>query len=118
MFRYGGGPILPRKAINTGLSQTELAIEVYPLRLQLHLMPKGEKAVIRISKKVQFISPVLSLLSMPSAYKSFTYALWCIQISTLHVRHLGWKILLRFWYFLQVQVLMGNITCVKLLSVE
>ncbi|XP_010929801.2 ubiquitin carboxyl-terminal hydrolase 5 isoform X1 [Elaeis guineensis] len=48
---YGGGPILPRKAINTGLSQTELAIEVYPLRLQLHLMPKGEKAVIRISKK-------------------------------------------------------------------
>ncbi|KAM0892059.1 hypothetical protein ACQ4PT_026009 [Festuca glaucescens] len=48
---YGGGPTLPRKAINTGLSQTDLAIEVYPLRLQLILMPKGEQAVIRISKK-------------------------------------------------------------------
>ncbi|RZR99644.1 hypothetical protein BHM03_00029220, partial [Ensete ventricosum] len=49
--RYGGGPTLPRKAINTGLSQTDLAIEVYPLRLQLFLMPKEERAVIRISKK-------------------------------------------------------------------
>ncbi|KAK1585729.1 hypothetical protein QYE76_067043 [Lolium multiflorum] len=48
---YGGGPTLPRKAINTGFSQTDLAIEVYPLRLQLILMPKGEQAVIRISKK-------------------------------------------------------------------
>ncbi|XP_020111526.1 ubiquitin carboxyl-terminal hydrolase 5 isoform X2 [Ananas comosus] len=48
---YGGGPTLPRKAINTGLSQTDLAIEVYPLRLQLLLMPKGERAVVRISKK-------------------------------------------------------------------
>ncbi|RWW35145.1 hypothetical protein GW17_00000061 [Ensete ventricosum] len=50
--RYGGGPTLPRKAINTGLSQTDLAIEVYPLRLQLFLMPKEERAVIRISKKI------------------------------------------------------------------
>lgn len=49
---YGGGPTLPRKAINTGLSQTDLAIEVYPLRLQLLLMLKGEQAVVRISKKV------------------------------------------------------------------
>ncbi|XP_062197041.1 ubiquitin carboxyl-terminal hydrolase 5-like isoform X2 [Phragmites australis] len=48
---YGGGPTLPRKAINTGFSQTDLAIEVYPLRLQLLLMPKGERDVIRISKK-------------------------------------------------------------------
>ncbi|RWV89909.1 hypothetical protein GW17_00047923, partial [Ensete ventricosum] len=49
---YGGGPTLPRKAINTGLSQTDLAIEVYPLRLRLTLMPKEERAIIRISKKV------------------------------------------------------------------
>uniref|UniRef100_A0A1D1YQS4 Ubiquitin carboxyl-terminal hydrolase n=3 Tax=Anthurium amnicola TaxID=1678845 RepID=A0A1D1YQS4_9ARAE len=48
---YGGGPILARKAISSGLSQTELAIEVYPLRLQLLMMPKGERAIIRISKK-------------------------------------------------------------------
>ncbi|KAJ8458085.1 hypothetical protein OPV22_031011 [Ensete ventricosum] len=48
---YGGGPTLPRKAINTGLSQTDLAIEVYPLRLRLTLMPKEERAIIRISKK-------------------------------------------------------------------
>ncbi|GFZ20029.1 ubiquitin-specific protease 5 [Actinidia rufa] len=48
---YGGGPTLARKVINSGLSQTELAVEVYPLRLQLHLMPKGDKSTIRISKK-------------------------------------------------------------------
>ncbi|TVU25493.1 hypothetical protein EJB05_27992 [Eragrostis curvula] len=48
---YGGGPTIPRKAINSGFSQTDLAIEVYPLRLQLLLMPKGDRAVIRISKK-------------------------------------------------------------------
>ena len=51
-FRYGGGPTLPRKAINSGLSQTDLAIEVYPLRLQLLLTPKEERAIVRISKKV------------------------------------------------------------------
>ncbi|KAH7836981.1 hypothetical protein Vadar_008145 [Vaccinium darrowii] len=48
---YGGGPTLARKVINSGLSQTELAVEVYPLRLQLHLMPKGDNSSIRISKK-------------------------------------------------------------------
>ncbi|CAK9137481.1 unnamed protein product [Ilex paraguariensis] len=48
---YGGGPTLARKVINSGLSQTELAVEVYPLRLQLHLMPKGDHSAIRISKK-------------------------------------------------------------------
>ncbi|KAJ4975516.1 hypothetical protein NE237_000622 [Protea cynaroides] len=48
---YGGGPTLERKLISSGLSQTELAIEVYPLRLQLFAMPKGERATIRISKK-------------------------------------------------------------------
>lgn len=48
---YGGGPTLPRKAINTGFSQTDLAIEVYPLRLQLILMSRGERTFIRISKK-------------------------------------------------------------------
>nr|GMD25229.1 Ubiquitin carboxyl-terminal hydrolase 5 [Ipomoea batatas] len=49
---YGGGPILARKVISSGLSQTELAVEVYPLRLQLHLMPNDECSTIRISKKV------------------------------------------------------------------
>ncbi|KAG6728941.1 ubiquitin carboxyl-terminal hydrolase 5 isoform X1 [Carya illinoinensis] len=48
---YGGGPILARKVISSGLSQTELAVEVYPLRLQLHMMPKGDRSTIRISKK-------------------------------------------------------------------
>ncbi|GFP98729.1 ubiquitin carboxyl-terminal hydrolase 5 [Phtheirospermum japonicum] len=48
---YGGGPMLARRVINTGLSQTELSVEVYPLRLQLHLMPKGDRTAIRISKK-------------------------------------------------------------------
>lgn len=48
---YGGGPTLTRKAINSGLSQLELTVEVYPLRLQLLVMPKGARAVVRISKK-------------------------------------------------------------------
>ncbi|CAA0842421.1 Ubiquitin carboxyl-terminal hydrolase 5 [Striga hermonthica] len=48
---YGGGPTLARNVINTGLSQTEMSVEVYPLRLQLHLMPKGDHTSIRISKK-------------------------------------------------------------------
>ncbi|PKU81052.1 ubiquitin carboxyl-terminal hydrolase 5 [Dendrobium catenatum] len=48
---YGGGPTLPRKTINSGLSQTDLSIEVYPLRLQLLLTPKRGQAIIRISKK-------------------------------------------------------------------
>ncbi|KAH7556826.1 hypothetical protein JRO89_XS11G0000300 [Xanthoceras sorbifolium] len=49
---YGGGPTLARKVIGSGLSQTELAVEVYPLRLQLLMMPKGDRSTIRISKKV------------------------------------------------------------------
>ncbi|XP_057437889.1 ubiquitin carboxyl-terminal hydrolase 5 [Lotus japonicus] len=48
---YGGGPTLPRKAISLGLSQTELTVEVYPLRLQLLVLPKNERSSIRISKK-------------------------------------------------------------------
>ncbi|KAJ9548810.1 hypothetical protein OSB04_021353 [Centaurea solstitialis] len=49
---YGGGPKLARKVISSGQSQTELSVEVYPLRLRLHLMPKGDQCAIRISKKV------------------------------------------------------------------
>ncbi|XVF00085.1 hypothetical protein REPUB_Repub03eG0255200 [Reevesia pubescens] len=48
---YGGGPTLSRKVINSGLSQTEFAVEVYPLRLQLLVTPKGDRSSIRISKK-------------------------------------------------------------------
>ena len=51
--RYGGGPTLARKVISSGPSQTELAVEVYPLRLQLLVMPKGGTSAIRISKKVR-----------------------------------------------------------------
>ncbi|KAK4758907.1 hypothetical protein SAY87_020208 [Trapa incisa] len=48
---YGGGPTLSRKVISSGPSHTELAVEVYPLRLQLLVMPKEYSATIRISKK-------------------------------------------------------------------
>nr|APO15833.1 ubiquitin-conjugating enzyme E2 [Sesuvium portulacastrum] len=48
---YGGGPTLARKVINSGLSQMELAVEVYPLRLHLILTPKGDRSALRISKK-------------------------------------------------------------------
>ncbi|KAL2930555.1 Ubiquitin carboxyl-terminal hydrolase 5 [Bienertia sinuspersici] len=48
---YGGGPTLARKVIHSGLSQMELAVEVYPLRIELLLTPKGDRSTIRISKK-------------------------------------------------------------------
>ncbi|KAK7290747.1 hypothetical protein RIF29_05392 [Crotalaria pallida] len=48
---YGGGPTLARKVISSGLSQTEMAVEVYPLRLQLLVLPKNDRSIIRISKK-------------------------------------------------------------------
>ncbi|KAL2320608.1 hypothetical protein Fmac_029577 [Flemingia macrophylla] len=52
LFRwYGGGPTLARKVISSGLSQTELTVEVYPLRLQLLMLPKHDRVAIRISKK-------------------------------------------------------------------
>lgn len=62
-IRYGGGPTLARRVISSGLSQTELAVEVYPLRLQLLLMPKNDQSAIRISKKVTPLSIFFSLLS-------------------------------------------------------
>ncbi|KAJ0820588.1 putative ubiquitinyl hydrolase 1 [Helianthus annuus] len=48
---YGGGPKLARKAISCGASETVLTVEVYPLRLHLHLMPKADQCTIRISKR-------------------------------------------------------------------
>ena len=51
-YRYGGGPALARKVISSGLSQTEFSVEVYPLHLQLLVMPKGDRCALRISKKV------------------------------------------------------------------
>ncbi|PWA50595.1 peptidase C19, ubiquitin-specific peptidase, DUSP domain-containing protein [Artemisia annua] len=48
---YGGGPALARKVITRGSSETELTVEVYPLRLQLHLMTRDEQYAIRLSRK-------------------------------------------------------------------
>lgn len=72
--RYGGGPTLARKVINSGLSQMELAIEVYPLHLELLLTPKGDRSTIRISKKVshyiiliEFVCYKILLRALPSS---------------------------------------------------
>ena len=48
---YGGGPTLPRKVITSGSSQEDLTVEVYPLHLQLIVIPKGSQATLKISKK-------------------------------------------------------------------
>ncbi|KVH94160.1 Peptidase C19, ubiquitin carboxyl-terminal hydrolase 2 [Cynara cardunculus var. scolymus] len=48
---YGGGPALARKVITRGSSQTELTVEVYPLRLQLHLKSGADQHAIRMSRK-------------------------------------------------------------------
>lgn len=63
---------MPRKVINSGLSQTELAVEVYPLRLQLHLMPKDERSTIRISKKVRFLDLLLNTTQFLIKHKNTT----------------------------------------------
>lgn len=54
--RYGGGPALARKVIARGSSQTELTVEVYPLRLQLHLLPRVDQCAVRMSRRVQICS--------------------------------------------------------------
>ncbi|KAI3508019.1 hypothetical protein L1887_23018 [Cichorium endivia] len=48
---YGGGPALARKVITRGSSQSELTVEVYPLRLQLHFMPRVDQYSIKMSRK-------------------------------------------------------------------
>ncbi|KAK9066013.1 hypothetical protein SSX86_015415 [Deinandra increscens subsp. villosa] len=48
---YGGGPRLARKAISRG-TQAELTVEVYPLRLQLHLTPRVDQSYTRMSRRV------------------------------------------------------------------
>ncbi|MFS7964623.1 putative ubiquitinyl hydrolase 1 [Helianthus anomalus] len=48
---YGGGPTLARKVIMRGSSQTELTVEVHPLRLQLHLMPRVDHCYLRMSRR-------------------------------------------------------------------
>ncbi|KAI3678623.1 hypothetical protein L6452_37922 [Arctium lappa] len=48
---YGGGPALARKVITRGSSQTELTVEVHPLRLQLHLISRADQYAIRMSRK-------------------------------------------------------------------
>ncbi|BBN05563.1 hypothetical protein MPTK1_3g14190 [Marchantia polymorpha subsp. ruderalis] len=49
---YGGGPALPRKVITMGYgSHEDLAVEVYPLQVNLIVQPPGTKAVLRFSKK-------------------------------------------------------------------
>lgn len=73
--RYGGGPTLPRRVISSGPSQTEMAVEVYPLRLQLLVMPKGARSTIRISKKVKYEAGhnILILSFADFSYRSFKY---------------------------------------------
>ncbi|XP_052623564.1 ubiquitin carboxyl-terminal hydrolase 5 isoform X1 [Lactuca sativa] len=48
---YGGGPALARKVITRGSSQTELTVEVYPLRLQLHFVPRVDHYPLKMSRK-------------------------------------------------------------------
>ncbi|XP_076894449.1 ubiquitin carboxyl-terminal hydrolase 5-like isoform X1 [Bidens hawaiensis] len=48
---YGGGPTLARKLINRGSSKPELTVEVYPLRLHLHLVPRVDQSYIRMSRR-------------------------------------------------------------------
>ncbi|GLJ47751.1 hypothetical protein SUGI_1008530 [Cryptomeria japonica] len=48
---YGGGPTIARKVITSGSSQEDLTVEVYPLRLRLIVIPKGNQVTVQISKK-------------------------------------------------------------------
>lgn len=84
-FRYGGGPVLARKVIRTGLSETELSVEVYPLRLQLHLIPKGDRSAIRISKKVWNMSSIMLPDGWPDVSERLN-SVWQETIGELHRR--------------------------------
>ncbi|KAH7285349.1 hypothetical protein KP509_33G024300 [Ceratopteris richardii] len=49
---YGGGPPVERKVINTVSVQNDrLAVEVYPLRIQLTVSPNGSQLTVRVSKQ-------------------------------------------------------------------
>nr|XP_043636316.1 ubiquitin carboxyl-terminal hydrolase 5-like [Erigeron canadensis] len=48
---YGGGPALARKAITHSSPQIGLTVEVYPLRLLLHLMSTADQHDLRISRR-------------------------------------------------------------------
>lgn len=49
--RYNGGPVLPRKMISLGVHEN-LAVEVYPLSLELIDARDESQSTIRLSKKV------------------------------------------------------------------
>lgn len=53
LFRYGGGPPVARRVINTGSVQDDrLAVEVYPLRIRLTVTPNEMELIVRLSKQV------------------------------------------------------------------
>lgn len=54
IFRYKGGPALPRKLISQGDVNKQFNVEVYPLCLKLIDSRDQSQTVIRFSKKVIF----------------------------------------------------------------
>ena len=53
LSRYGGGPPVVRRVINTRSVQDDrLAVEVYPLRIRLTVTPNETELIVRLSKQV------------------------------------------------------------------
>lgn len=52
MFRYKGGPALPRKLISQGVGPKQYSIEVYPLSLKVTDARDNSVSIVKLSKKV------------------------------------------------------------------
>ena len=62
LSRYGGGPPVVRRVINTRSVQDDrLAVEVYPLRIRLTVTPNETELIVRLSKQVVHFNPLNSL---------------------------------------------------------
>ncbi|KAI7731401.1 hypothetical protein M8C21_011512, partial [Ambrosia artemisiifolia] len=91
MERYGGGPTLARKVILRGSSQSELTVEIYPLRLQFHLTPKVDQSDIRMNimetvgelhRKACEIFGLISLNQVMMSYMDTIYSMSMITGSS------------------------------------
>lgn len=52
IYRYNGGPSLPRKLISQGAFNKKFNVEVYPLSLKLRDSRDDSQSDLRLSKKV------------------------------------------------------------------
>ena len=55
IFRYKGGPALPRKLVSQGVEHKKYNVEVYPLSLKVIDSRDNSESIVKLSKKVSVI---------------------------------------------------------------